>query len=50
MAPYALPEFAPKATGQLYDPEKDPRETRSLFLTRRKRREKMDVPDVPPLV
>ena len=41
MAPYALPELAPKATGQLYDLEQDPGETRNLFLKERKRREEM---------
>ena len=30
MKPYALPETAPKATGQLFNLDKDPGETRSL--------------------
>jgi len=32
MKPYALPEKAPEAPGQLYDMEKDPGETTNLYL------------------
>lgn len=41
MAQYVLPEKTPKATGQLYDLEKDPGETTNLFFEDQKRKEDM---------
>jgi len=41
LAPYALPELAPEADGQLYDLANDPGETRNLFFEERGRREEM---------
>lgn len=41
ITPYALPELAPEATGQLYDLANDPGETRNLFFTEPQRREEM---------
>ena len=41
LAPYALPELAPDATGQLYDLARDPGETRNLFFEERERRTRM---------
>jgi len=38
---YALPEEAPKATGQLYDLGKDPGERHNLFFVETERRERM---------
>lgn len=41
MARYALPETAPKATGQLFDLTEDPGETTNLFFAEADRREDM---------
>ena len=38
---YALPESAPEATGQLYDLERDPGETKNLFFVEVERRKEM---------
>ena len=39
LQPYALPETAPDATGQLYNLAKDPSETTNLFFTETSKRE-----------
>ena len=41
MKEYALPDTAPKATGQLYNLEDDPRETTNLFFAEAARRTEM---------
>jgi len=41
LAPYALPELAPEAPGQLYDLSSDPGETRNLFFEEREVREEL---------
>jgi len=41
MKPYALPETAPDATGQLYDLSNDPGETTNLFFIEADKRKKM---------
>jgi arylsulfatase A-like enzyme len=41
LKPYALPESAPGAPGQLYDLEKDPGETRNLYFEEEARRKEL---------
>lgn len=41
MQPYALPDTAPDATGQLYNLENDPGETKNLFFAESARRQEM---------
>ncbi|MDA1265780.1 MAG: sulfatase-like hydrolase/transferase [Planctomycetota bacterium] len=41
LAPYALPELAPEAKGQLYDLEQDPGETKNLYFEEADRRKQM---------
>ena len=41
MKPYALPETAPKATGQLYNLSSDPGEKTNLFFTEQGKREQL---------
>ena len=41
LKPYALPETAPGAPGQLYDLEKDPRETTNLYYIQEAKRKEL---------
>lgn len=41
MKPYALPETAPKATGQLFNLKTDPGETKNLFFTEEAKRKQI---------